>query len=145
MEIGKVLSVNSHARIEHIEIDSASLNEGFEKLAGHLKSEKLTWPQILASAFDGSKTRMMLTADSESLDSLIRSLKGSFRQHRGTLSSVSLTCFGGVSSELPNKALQVLTAAGIKADKFVLTPHSVTLIIPTESREAAVKALHTLV
>jgi aspartate kinase len=145
MEVGKVLSVNSHARIEHVEVDSASLNEGFDKLAAHLKANALSWPQILASAFDGSKTRMMLTADSESLDSLIRSLKDGLRQHRGTLSSVSLTCFGGVSTELPNKALQVLSAAGIKADKYVLTPHSITLIIPTESREAAAKALHTLV
>lgn len=145
MEIGKVLSVNSHARVEHIEVDSKSLNDGFEKLAAHLKTGALAWPQILASAYDNGKTRMMLTADGESLDALLRSLKGEMRQHRATLSSVSLTCFGGVSSELPNKALQVLSKAGITADKYVLSPHSVTLIVPPASREAAVKALHELV
>jgi aspartate kinase len=59
------------------------------------------------------------------------------------LSSVSLTCFGGVSSDLPFKALQILKHHGIVADKYVL--HSVNLIVPAESREAAVKALHSLI
>jgi len=61
------------------------------------------------------------------------------------LSSVSLTCFGGVSSDLPFKALQILKHHGIVADKYVLSPHSVNLIVPAESREAAVKALHSLI
>jgi aspartate kinase len=37
MENGKVLAVNSMARIEHVEIDSKDLNQGFEKFAQHLK------------------------------------------------------------------------------------------------------------
>jgi hypothetical protein len=56
-----------------------------------------------------------------------------------------LTCFGGVSSDLPFKALQILKHHGIVADKYVLSPHSVNLIVPAESREAAVKALHSLI
>jgi aspartate kinase len=58
---------------------------------------------------------------------------------------VSLTCFGGVSSELPFRALQVLGQNGIVPDKYVLSPHSVSLFVPVQSREAAVKALHSLV
>jgi aspartate kinase len=50
MESGKVLAVNSKARIEHVEIDSANLNQGFEKFARHLKQSALSWPQLLASA-----------------------------------------------------------------------------------------------
>jgi aspartate kinase len=59
MESGKVLAVNSMARIEHVEIDSADLNQGFEKFAQHLKQNGLSWPQLLASAFTawkGAKT-----------------------------------------------------------------------------------------
>ena len=37
MENGKVLAVNSMARIEHAEIDLKDLNQGFEKFAQHLK------------------------------------------------------------------------------------------------------------
>jgi aspartate kinase len=146
MESGKVLAVNSMARIEHVEIDSTDLNQGFEKFAQHLKQHGLSWPQLLASAFAAGKTRMTMTSDTESLDTLARTLEGSkeLRQPRQTLSSVSLTCFGGVSSDLPFKAIQILGDHGIVADNYVFSPHSVNLIIPAESREAAVKALHTL-
>jgi aspartate kinase len=58
---------------------------------------------------------------------------------------VSLTCFGGVSSDLPFKAIQILQHHGIIVDKYVLSPHSVNLFVPVESREAAVKALHSLI
>src|SRR5438552_16421235 len=43
MENGTVLAVNSMARIEHVEIDSADLNQGFEKFAQHLKQHGLSW------------------------------------------------------------------------------------------------------
>src|SRR3974390_2583183 len=64
MESGKVLAVNSIARVEHVEIDSADLNQGFEKFARHLKQSGLSWPQLLASAFTAGKTRIMMTGDS---------------------------------------------------------------------------------
>jgi aspartate kinase len=147
MESGKALAVNSMARIEHVEIDSADLNQGFEKFAQHLKQNGLSWPQLLASAFAGGKTRIMMTSDSESLDTLLRTLDASkdLRKQRDTLSSVSITCFGAVSSDLPFKAIQILQQHGIVVDKYVLSAHSVNLFVPVESREAAVKALHSLV
>src|SRR3954463_13592712 len=147
MENGKVLAVNATARIEHVEIDSADLNQGFEKFARHLKQNGLSWPQLLASAFTAGKTRVMMTCDSESLDTLLRTLESSkdLRKQRETLSSVSLTCYGGVSSDLPFKAIQILQHHGIIADKYLLSSHSVNLFVPVESREAAVKALHSLI
>ena len=39
----------------------------------------------------------------------------------------------------------MLQRHGIVAEKYVLSPHSVNLIVPVESRETAVKALHSLV
>ena len=146
MESGKILAVNSMARIEHVEIDSADLNQGFERFAQHLKQNGLSWPQLLASAFTAGKTRIMMTCDSESLDTLLRTLDGSghLRKQRETLSSVSLTCFGSVASDLPFKAIQMLQDHGITVDKYILSPHSVNLFVPVKSREAAVKALHSL-
>jgi aspartate kinase len=147
MESGKVLAVNSMARVEHVEIDSSDLNQGFEKFARHLKENGLPWPQLLASAFTAGKTRIMMTCDAESLDTLLRTVERTkdLRKQRETLSSVSLTCFGGVSSDLPFKAIQILQHHGIIADKYVLSPHSVNLFVPVETREAAVKALHSLI
>jgi aspartate kinase len=147
MEMGAVLSINSLERVEHLEIDCANLNEGFEKLALHLKQNSLPWPQILASAYDGGKCRMMFTADGESLDALLRTLGKTkiMRQHRATLSAVTVTCYGGVASDLPHRVLQILTGTGVLADKYILTPHSVSAIISPQNRAAAVNALHVLV
>src|SRR6267142_4448780 len=77
MENGKVLAVNSMARIEHVEIDSADLNQGFEKFAQHLKQNSLSWPQLLASAYIAGKTSMTVACDSEWLDALLRTLERS--------------------------------------------------------------------
>jgi aspartate kinase len=147
MEIGKVLSVNSHARIEHIGIEAPDLNRGFDKFAAFLKAHALPWPQLLASAYDGGVCRIMLTSDGESLDTLVRSAEktAGMKRLRAPLSTVSLTCFGGVSSDLPHRALQVLSAQKIAADKYILSPHSVTLVVQPEQREDAVRALHTLI
>ena len=147
MESGKVLAVNSMARIEHVEIASTNLSHGFEKFAQHLKQNGLSWPQVLASAFTAGKTRIMMTCESESLDTLLRTLERSrdLRKERETLSSVSLTCFGGVSSDLPFQAIQILQSRGIVVEKYVLSPHSINLFVPVETREAAVTALHSLI
>jgi aspartate kinase len=147
MERAKIVAVNSMARVEHVEIDSSDLNQGFEKFARHLKENGLPWPQLLASAFTAGKTRIMMTCDAESLDTLLRTVERTkdLRKQRETLSSVSLTCFGGVSSDLPFKAIQILQHHGIIADKYVLSPHSVNLFVPVETREAAVRALHSLI
>lgn len=147
MESGRVLAVNAMARIEHVEIDSTDLNHGFEKFAQHLKQSSLSWPQLLASSFSAGKTSMTVACDSEWLDALLRTLerRKDLRKCREASSSVSLTCFGGVSSELPFRALKVLEHHGIVPDEYVLSPHSISLFVPVKSREAAVKALHSLV
>src|SRR5260370_8771332 len=146
MENGKVLAVSWMARMEHVEIDSADLNQGSEKFAQHLKQNGLSWPQLLASAFTAGKTRIMMTCDSESLDTLLRTLETSrdLRKQRETLSSVSLTCFGGVSSDLPFKAIEILKHHGIVADTYVLSPHSVNLFVPVERRKAPVRPFPSL-
>jgi aspartate kinase len=147
MENGKVLAVNSIARIEHVEIDSKDLNQGFEKFAQHLNQNALSWPQLLGSVFAAGKTSMIVACDPEWLDALLRTLErsGDLRRQRETSSSVSLACYGSVSSDLPFKALQTLHQHGIVADKCVLSPHSVNLFVPVKNREAAVKALHSLI
>lgn len=147
MEIGRVLSVNSHGRVEHIEIEAQTLNQAFEKFALHLKQHKLPWPQLLASAYDGGSCRIMLTHDTEALDTLVRTLeKGNgMKRMREPMSSVSVTCFGGVASDLPHRALQILSTQNIAAEKYILSPHSITMLVKPEQREAAVKALHGLI
>jgi aspartate kinase len=147
MENGKALAVNSIARIEHVEIDSKDLNHGFEKFAQHLKQNSLSWPQLLDSGFTAGKTSITVACDSEWLDALLRTLEQSqdLRKQREASSAVTLTCFGAILPELPFTALQVLAHHGIVSDKYAMSPNSVSLFVPVETREAAVKALHSLV
>jgi hypothetical protein len=42
------------------------------------------------------------------------------------LSWVSITCFGGVSSDLPFKAIQIRQHHGIIVDKYIRTSHILT-------------------
>jgi aspartate kinase len=99
MEIGKILAVNSLNRVEHLEVKAADVNQGMTKLAEHLKSHTLGWPQILTADAEAGHCRIVVTGDAESLESLMRSLESNpdWRVQRPTLSSVSVTCFGGVS------------------------------------------------
>jgi aspartate kinase len=147
MEEGKVLSVNSLARVEHVEIDSATLAEGFDLLSRLLRKNNLAWPQLLASAFDGGKCRIMITSDGESLDTLLRVVGSStnFRKLRETMSSVSITCYGSVSTDLPHRTLMVLKSEGVRVDKYILSPHSVSVFVPPEQREQAVRVLHKMI
>jgi len=147
MEEGKVLAVSSLARVEHVAVEAGDMNQGYEKLASHLKQNTLGWPQILASAYENNEARLMLTSDSEFLDTLMRTVdkaKG-FRKLRETMSAVTITCYGSVSSDLPLRALQVLGTQQIAPEKYILSPHSVTLFIKPGERDSAVKALHGLI
>lgn len=147
MEEGRVLSVNSMARVEHLAIEAADLNQGNEKLAQHLRQHSLAWPQILAATFEDGHARWMLAADGESLDALLRTTSKTqgFSKLRDALSSVTLTCYGSVATDLPHRAIQVLSRNQITAEKYLLTPHSVSLFVKPNQRDSAVKALHTLI
>ena len=59
MELCEVLSVNSHSRIEHLEVTSPSLNKAFLLFEEHLQKSQLPRPQVLASAADNGVTRLM--------------------------------------------------------------------------------------
>ena len=147
MENGKILAVNSIHRIEQLEIDSQNLNGGLGRFAEHIRHHELSWPQIILSSFEAGKTHIFATADAEALDALLRTLKGSeeLRKQGETLASVSLTCFGSVSSDLPFRAFETLLKHEIVAQKCVLSPYSVNVFVLAEDREAAVKALHSLI
>ncbi len=147
MEVGKVLSVNSLAYVEHIEVDASSLNEAFAILDAHLKSHSLAWPQILASAYEVNKARLMITSDGETIETLLRTLSGQkqIRKIKQTMSSVSVSCYGGVGSDLPNRVMQTLKAQSISPEKLILSPHTVSVFVEPAQREATVRALHSLV
>jgi len=143
----KILAVNCHKDVRHVQISSASLADGYKKLSELLTSHQLSWPQILASAYDSGLSRVMLTSDPEHLLSLSRAWESSqeFMESRDPMASVTVTCHGSVGSDLAQRILVRLQEAGIQAEKVLLNPLSVTVIVAAEKCESAVGHLHKLV
>ena len=102
MEQRQVLSINSHARIEHVRVEAPTLNKAFTVFEDHLERCRLPRPQILASAFEDDGARIMLTGESEALESLMKSLNShsSIKAIKSSLSAISVTCRGSVATEL---------------------------------------------
>jgi aspartate kinase len=143
----QILSVSSHASIEHLEIEAPTLNRAYALFEEHLAKNQLARPQILASAFNNDVTRLMFTGEKESLDTLLRSLNGQnvIRPIKKTLSSVTITCHGAVATDLAAKAMARLDRDGIVVDKVLFTPLSLSVCVLPTQREAAVRSLHTLI
>jgi len=145
MEIGKVLAINSLARVEHLHIKSTSLDAGLVFLQNHLKTHQLAWPQILASAFDAAKgvCRVALTGDNETLDVLMRSLGAGSDIQPGQpkMAAVTLTSHGGPRPELLPEMLTLLGQHKIATDKCLVSSRSITAFIPFDRREEAVRLL----
>ena len=77
----------------------------------------------------------MMTCNPELLDTLLRTLEMSKDcANSGEFEFGEPHLLGGVSSDLPFKAIQILQHQEIIADKYVFSPHSVNLFVPVESR-----------
>lgn len=144
----QILAVNSHHEIHHFEVPGvASLSDGFDRFHQLLRSSQLPMPQVLASTYDGGDLRAMYTSDTEHLAALKRAIEssGSLKVHRPPLSSVTLTCAGSVATDLEVKVAQTLAAAGIRIEKTLQSPMSLSLMIQPELREKAIQLLHQMV
>ena len=74
-----------------------------------------------------------------------RRLGPGLRRAGEPLSTVTITCHGGVNSDLPYRALRILSQHGIAAEHYILSPHSVSVFLKPAAREAGVRALHSLI
>lgn len=147
MELCQILSVNSHSRLEHLEIKAQNLNQAFLLFEKHLLSKSLPRPQILESTFEQGHTRLVLTGDGELLDSLIKSIEGmtDIKNLKKTLSSVTVTCHGSLGTDLAARVMNCLETDGIAVDKVLFTPLSVSVCVEPARREDAIRSLHKLI
>lgn len=147
MEQSKVISINSHPEVDHIEIKSENLNAGYNWLRNFMGSKEISHPQILASSFEGGVTRLMYTADGETLKKIRKEILGQdlAKLISETQSTVTVTASGLYRSEKISELLHMLFEAGIKPHKVLAQPMSVTFSLPTHQRDSALKVLHQLV
>ncbi len=147
MEVSEVISINSHSDVEHIEIDSSSLTEAYSLLKQLLAQHQIPTPQILASAHDNGKSRLMLTGEGLNLSKLSAAVITDEKMRRlgNTQSTVTVTCSGLYRSDRIGDLLNLLSEAGIKPHKVLTSALSVTFSVSKEHRDLAVKTLHKLI
>src|SRR5262249_34482605 len=147
MEDCKILSINSHSRIEQLQIEAPHLNAAFAQLDEHLGEHRLPRPQILSSSFDPPAARMVFAGDADALDALLRTLKDhkSMKAVNKRLSSISITCHGSVATDLSSRVMLSLARESIFVDQILFTPMTMTVCVPPEHRDRAIQTLHKLI
>jgi aspartate kinase len=60
-------------------------------------------------------------------------------------STVTLTCTGATSPEIPTKVLEKIDSAQLQAHKLIMSAMSVTVLIDSSSRKQTIESLHSLI
>jgi aspartate kinase len=145
----EVLSVNSQALVEHVFVKCADANKGAELFKNFLTEAHLPWPQLLASAFQDGALRLMFTGDADTLLAIRRHIENDghrdLKMRPDALSSVTLTCYGAVASDLAPRVLDALLKASVPVEKVIQGPISLSLFVQTEARTRAVEVAHTFI
>lgn len=139
LEKAKVVSVNSHAFVEHIRVNSINSADAFQKIAAFVQEHALPSPQILATVQESDHTRMMITGDKESLQAFLKAGAKSFATLRPTASSVTVTGYGCTNTEWIAAWLKKLSDAGIQVEKVLTSPLSASVLVNPELREKAMQ------
>jgi len=148
LESQSIIAVNSHNLVDHIEIQVPNTSKAMALFGETLMAERTPEPQVLAlSQQPEGFVRLMYTSDSTHLSAIQNATKRNplFRHPQRRLSSVTMTCFGSVGTDLATRAAVALDSAGISIDKMIAGPTSLTYFVNPEHRESAIKTLHRFV
>lgn len=143
----EVLAINSHALVNRAIVKSSNLAEGVQQFEAVMAANKLTLPQVLASNFEGKQTRITYTSDKNHLEAIHAAgeKKKSFSIDKKILSSVTMTCYGSIGSQLLNKAIAALKTKHIDCEQIITGPLSLSFFVLPEQREHAIALLHKFV
>ena len=137
------LTVNSLDEVHHLAVPCGNPSEGMQALDKELRLHQLAWPQILATAFEKGELRMMVSASKEQIRALLQALSSSpIENIKEPLASVTLTCSGLYSSDLPEQILSRLQQDSIAPQKTLSGACSFSVFVRPEEKERAIRVLH---
>ncbi|MNT95663.1 hypothetical protein D3C72_2375850 [compost metagenome] len=73
------------------------------------------------------------------------SAQSSFVLNPTDFSTVTLTCTGATSPEIPQQVLNTMEKAQLKAHKLIMSAMSATVLIDASDRKQSIEALHGLI
>lgn len=146
-ETCRVLSLNSHETVLQISTRTSAGSQVLENLKKHLESRQVAFPQLLNIETSAAGLHMLLTGPAENLTAIKKCLAQhpEFSLSSTDLSTVTMTCTGATSPEIPQQVLHLLEKDNIHVYKVLITALSVTVLLDASSRKAALQVLHSLV
>ena len=143
-ESNEILSVNSHENVHNYIFEKDHLGSSIDLLRSIIEAHDLPWPQILQTKLENSKVSVLLTGEREELDSLSTVVKMQKQVHmeNSTLSTVTMTAYGGVRSDTLQKALKKLSENSIETYQTIHSTLSLTFVVKNSQRKDTIEILH---
>ncbi|MGZ3798293.1 MAG: aspartate kinase [Pseudobdellovibrionaceae bacterium] len=143
----KALSLNSHETVLQISCAQKSAHKALESLKRYLENKQIAFPQLLNLESSEHKTMFLMTGPQEMMTAIKNALplQADFHLNPSDFSTVTLTCTGSTTPEIPQKVMKILDQAKIRAHKLMIHAMSVTVLIEAETRKTAMQALHELI
>lgn len=143
----KALSLNSHETVLEIKSLEKNTATALKKLQSLFVEKQIPFPQLLHCEISQIETEIILTGPQEIMDAVKRELQNQkyFTLNSTDFSTVTLTCTGATSPEIPQKVLEQMEQAQVSARKLIMSAMSVTVLIEAKQRTKAIAALHALI
>ncbi|WP_413576898.1 aspartate kinase [Bdellovibrio sp. HCB290] len=143
----KALSLNSHETVLEIRSQEKNTAKALKQLQDLFEEKQIAFPQLLHCEINKDHAEILLTGPQEIMGAVKRELQSqkNFTLHPQDYSTVTLTCTGATSPEIPQQVLEKMDKAQLQAHKLIMSAMSVTVVIDASTRKQTVEALHTLI
>lgn len=143
----KTLSLNSHETVLQISCPKSPPPVALENLKTYFESKQIAFPQLLDLERSESKTVFLITGPQEIMTAIKKALSNhqDFDLSPRDFSTVTLTCTGSTTPEIPLDVMKTLDHAKIQTHKMMIHAMSVTVLVEAANRTASLQALHSLI
>jgi aspartate kinase len=146
-ESTRPVSINSHENVIQVLCKNKNSSDCLNSFLKFLETHQIASPQILEMTTLNKDTRLLLTGPSEVVESLVLAISKSqeFILESQSLCSITMTCLGASSPELPQMILKTLQDHQIQTHQLILGGMSVTALMNRSDRDKAILKLHDLI
>lgn len=143
----KALSLNSHETVLEIKSQEKNTAKALKQLQALFEEKQIAFPQLLHCEINHDHAEILLTGPQETMGAVKRELQNQkhFTLNPKDFSTVTLTCTGATSPEIPQKVLEKIDNAQLQAHKLIMSAMSVTVLVDSSSRKQTIESLHALV
>lgn len=143
-EQNKIMSVNSHNTVVLLEVANSDIATSLAIIKDVTTTAALPWPQLLDARESNGSTSLLITAPQENLLSLkeILSKKKDIYWKSDELATVTVSCFGSITSDFVQVQSDCLLKAKISPRQTLFSPASFTFVIPKSQTLNAIRILH---